>query len=43
MDDSEGIELIEDCFIFMMGDNLDYLFLIYGVIINEEVGMSDCI
>lgn len=41
MDDSEGIESTEDRFISMMGDNLDYLFLIHGVTVNEESGMSD--
>lgn len=41
MDDSEGIESTEDRFISMMGDNLDYLFLIHGVTINQESGMSE--
>lgn len=41
MDDSDGLDPTEDRFISMMGNNLDYLFLIHGVTINQDLTIGE--
>lgn len=41
MDDSDGLDSTEDRFISMMGNNLDYLFLLHGVTINQETSIGE--